>query len=231
MRVAIVTDIHGNRTAFEAVLADLREVSPDLVLHGGDLADGGSSPVEVVDRIRDLGWAGVTGNGEEALVTPETLDEFARGSKAPASLWDALREMMAWGRERLGEDRLRWLGALPRAHLGDGFALVHAAPSDPWRAPESGTFVELGRPVVVYGHIHRPSISVKGTVTVVNAGSVGLPYDGDPRASYAVLDHGSPSIRRVAYDVEREIQTLMTSGLPHAEWVARLLRSAAPQIP
>ena len=56
MRIAIVSDIHGNQTAFEAVLADLRQTSPDLILHGGDLADGGASPAEIVDRIRDLGW-------------------------------------------------------------------------------------------------------------------------------------------------------------------------------
>jgi protein phosphatase len=62
MRIAIVSDIHGNRTAFEAVLADLRQTSPDLILHGGDLADAGASPVEIVDRIRDLGWQGVVGN-------------------------------------------------------------------------------------------------------------------------------------------------------------------------
>ena len=62
VRIAIVSDIHGNRTAFEAVLADLRQTSPDLIFHGGDLADGGASPVEIVDQIRDLGWRGVVGN-------------------------------------------------------------------------------------------------------------------------------------------------------------------------
>jgi len=62
MRIAVVSDIHGNLTALEAVLADLEQTSPDLALHGGDLADGGSSPIEVVDRIRDLGWQGVMGN-------------------------------------------------------------------------------------------------------------------------------------------------------------------------
>ena len=56
MRIAVVSDIHGNRTAFEAVLADLQQTPPDLILHGGDLADGGSSPVEIVDRIRYLGY-------------------------------------------------------------------------------------------------------------------------------------------------------------------------------
>jgi predicted phosphodiesterase len=55
MRIAVVSDIHGNRTAFEAVLADLRQTSPDLILHGGDLPHGGSSPAEIVDQIRDLG--------------------------------------------------------------------------------------------------------------------------------------------------------------------------------
>ena len=58
VRVAVLSDIHGNLSAFEAVLADIREASPDLVLHGGDLCDGGSSPVEILDRVRELGWLG-----------------------------------------------------------------------------------------------------------------------------------------------------------------------------
>jgi len=86
MRIAIVLDIHGNRTAFDAVLLDLRDAAPDLVLHGGDLADGGSSPIEIVDRIRDLGWQGVLGNGEEALSTPGSLEEFVSKSAAPPPL-------------------------------------------------------------------------------------------------------------------------------------------------
>ena len=61
MRIAVVSDIHGNRTAFEAVVEDLRKTAPDLVLHGGDLAHGGSSPAEIVDRVRELGWRGVMG--------------------------------------------------------------------------------------------------------------------------------------------------------------------------
>ena len=77
MRIAVVSDIHGNRTAFEAVLADLRQSSPDLILHGGDLANGGANPAEVVDRIRDLGWQGVIGNTDEILPMPEVLTEFA----------------------------------------------------------------------------------------------------------------------------------------------------------
>jgi 3',5'-cyclic AMP phosphodiesterase CpdA len=80
MRIAVVSDIHGNLTALEAVIADVRQAAPDLVLHGGDLADGGSSPCAVVDRIRELGWRGVAGNGEEMLYDPASLASFAARS-------------------------------------------------------------------------------------------------------------------------------------------------------
>jgi predicted phosphodiesterase len=244
MRVAIVSDIHGNLTAFEAVLADLRLTAPDLILHGGDLADSGASPAEIVDRIRDLGWPGVLGNGEEALASPETLEAFAGQSKAPPSMWTAVREMMAATRTLLGEERLAWLGRLPRVHLEEALAVVHASPGDPWRAPGpeandaglSGTYAPLWRPIAVYGHIHRPFIrTVPGvdgaTMIVANAGSVSLPYDGDCRAAYLVIDDFVPSVRRVAYDVEREARILSASGIPHGEWVARMLRSGGPALP
>src|SRR5271165_7020688 len=113
MRIAIVSDIHGNGTAFEAVLADLRQTSPDLIFHGGDLADGGSSPVEIVDRIRDLGWQGVAGNTDEMLWRPASLTEFANQSPKLQPLWTAVEEMAAVTREALGEARLDWLRALP----------------------------------------------------------------------------------------------------------------------
>jgi predicted phosphodiesterase len=87
MRIAIVSDIHDNLTAFQAVLADLCETSPELVLHGGDLVSGGSSPAEVVDHVRDLGWRGVFGNTDEAIARPQVLEEFMRQSPPPRSLW------------------------------------------------------------------------------------------------------------------------------------------------
>jgi 3',5'-cyclic AMP phosphodiesterase CpdA len=108
MRIAILSDIHGNRTAFEAVLADLQQTSPDLILHGGDLADAGASPVEIVDRIRDLGWPGIVGNTDELIFRPESLEEVANQSSAPASLWMAIREMAATTRTMLGEERIGW---------------------------------------------------------------------------------------------------------------------------
>src|SRR5258706_15498954 len=106
MRIAILSDIHGNRTAFEAVLADLRQTSPDLVLHGGDLADGGASPTEIADRIRDLGWQGVVGNTDEMLFRPEALAEVASQTPKLQSPFAAIEEMAAATREVQGEERL-----------------------------------------------------------------------------------------------------------------------------
>jgi len=239
MRIAIVSDIHGNRTAFEAVLADLRQTSPDLILHGGDLADLGSSPVEIVDRIRDLGWPGVIGNTDEMLAMPDTLEQFAKQSPQLEALWGVLREMAAVSREVLGEERLAWLRGLPREHVHGPMALVHASPESRWRAPGpeaddgklESVYGVLGQPIVVYGHIHRPFIRSVSGMTVANSGSVGLSYDGDRRAAYLLLDESEPEIRRVEYDVEKELKALSTCGLPHADWIAKSLASASPQMP
>ena len=93
-------------------------------------------------------------------------------------------------------------------------------------------FGGLGKPVVVYGHIHRPFVrETEGGRRVINCGSVGLPYDGDTRASYLLLDGDAATIRRVEYDVERELRALEGCGLPHVGWTARMLRTAAAQMP
>ena|SRR5438270_12894780 len=144
MRIAILSDIHGNLTAFEAVLSDLRDVSPDLVLHAGDLADTGCGPTEIVDRIRELKWHGVMGNTDEMLVRPEALETFARASSAPPSLWDAVRESAAATRDALGEDRLEWLRDLPLTLREPDFAIVHATPENAWRTlPEHASQIEI----------------------------------------------------------------------------------------
>jgi len=244
MRIAILSDIHGNRTAFEAVLADLEQTSPDLILHGGDLADAGASPVEIVDRIRDLGWQGVVGNTDEMLFRPESLEEFASQSSAPPSLWTAIRQMAAATRTLLGEERIAWLRGLAGVQVQAPMALLHASPDSPWRAPApeatdaelESIYGPLGQPIAVYGHIHRPYIRSLPSPQVrerfvANTGSVSLSYDGDRRASYLLLDGTSPTIRRVEYDVERELKALSSSGLPHADWIAKSLHTGSPQMP
>ena len=244
MRIAILSDIHGNRTAFEAVLADLQQTSPDLILHGGDLADAGASPVEIVDRIRDLGWKGVVGNTDEMLFRPESLEEFASQSSAPPSLWTAIRQMAAATRAMLGEERVAWLRGLARIQIQDPMALVHGSPESPWRAPPpeateaelESVYRPLNQPIAVYAHIHRPYIrSIPSPQVrqrlVANTGSVSLSYDGDRRASYLLLDGPTPTIRRVGYYLEKELKALSCCGLPHADWIAKNLRASSPQMP
>src|SRR3954469_12857764 len=135
MRIAVVSDIHGNRTAFEAVLADLKQTAPDLIFHGGDLADGGSSPAEIVDGVRALGWPGIIGNTGEMLARPESLREFAKATPAMQPLLPIIDEMAAAAREKLGEERVAWLGTLPMSQEHDNVALVHARPESAWRGP------------------------------------------------------------------------------------------------
>ena len=243
MRIAVVADIHGNLTALEAVIADLRVTVPDVVLHAGDLADGGSSPVEVVDRIRALGWTGVMGNTDEMLVRAEALEGFAAQSKARAAMWNAIREIAAATRAVLGEERLEWMCGLPLSVVRPELelAVLHARPGDCWRAPAADAsdaeleaiYAPLGEPTVAYGHTHVPSIHrLSGRLrALINTGSVGLPYDGDPRASYLLLEDGEPEIRRVEYDVEKELRLLATSGLPGATWTAKMLRARGPTMP
>jgi putative phosphoesterase len=239
MRIAVVSDIHGNLTAFEAVLADLRQTAPDVILHGGDLADSGSSATEIVDRIRDLGWQGVVGNTDEMLFDPEKLKQFAQKLQGLESLFKVIEEMATAARAALGEQRLAWLRDLPRVQVGEGMALVHGKPDDPWRAPapEAGdedlesTYQSLGQPVAVYAHIHRSYVRRTTRMTVANTGSVSLSYDGDYRAAYLLLDNSSPVIRRVDYDLAKEVALLRQSGLPHADWIARTLSSGSFQMP
>lgn len=239
MRIAVVSDIHGNLTAFEAVLSDLRQTAPDLIFHGGDLAASGSSPREVVDRIRELGWPGVLGNTDEMLFSPDKLKLFAEQSPRFQPLFPVVEEMAAVTRAQLGEERLAWLRDLPLVQLMDGLALVHARPGDLWRAPLledtdeelESAYRPLGRPIAVYGHIHRSFVRRTLHMTVANSGSVSLSCDGDPRAAYLVVDESGISVRRVAYDLARELDLLRQSGLPHWDWIARTIQSGSVEMP
>jgi putative phosphoesterase len=239
MRTAIVSDIHGNLTALEAVLADLRLNSPDVILHGGDLAANGAHPADVVDRIRDLGWLGVRGNTDEMLWSPEDLTKLATKFPKLRRILAAFEEMIPWTRTSLGEDRIRWLQTLPYLQRQGAVAILHASPNDLWLAPLPGAsdlelqsvYGGLEVPIVVYGHIHRPYVRHLEGMTVANTGSVSLSYDGDPRASYLLLDGPNVTIRRVEYDLEREADALKHSGLPHAGWLCQILRAGLFQQP
>jgi putative phosphoesterase len=241
MRIAIVSDIHGNRRAFQAVLADLRQVAPDLIVHGGDLAAGGAHPAEIIDKIRSLGWPGVQGNTDEMLWAPNRLAEYAAANPKVAPVLARIQDTIPPTVVTLGEDRLRWLQSLSTQYTHENFALVHASPNDLWRAPMPnatdddlrGIYASLRTPIAVYAHIHQPFIRNLPGLTVANTGSVSQSYDGDTRAAYLVIDTGPdssimplpPSLttRRVRYDLEAEAADLLRCGLPHAQWMSHIL--------
>jgi predicted phosphodiesterase len=232
MRAAIVSDIHGNRRAFQAILADLRQVAPDLIVHGGDLASGGAHPAEIIDQIRSLGWPGVRGNTDEMLWSPQSLSKFsATAHPRLATILAMVQETIPPTVASIGQDRLRWLEGLPGRYSNEAISLVHASPGDLWRAPMPNasddelrsTYGSLDAPLVVYGHIHIPYIRRLPGLTVANTGSISQSYDGDTRASYLVIDGESVTNRRVEYDVQSEAEDLLRSGLPHASWMARIL--------
>ena len=227
MRIAIVSDVHGNLVALEAVLTDLQEQRPDLVVHGGDLVFNGPHPAECLDLIREQGWLGIVGNTDQALWTlPDTLSEntvriFGVIAAATTSM--------------LGRERIAWLKTLPLEWRdGDRVALVHAVPGDTWRIvqPEASdaemreVYGPLGATLAVYCHIHRPHVRNLGDFTLANSGSVGMPFDGDARSSYLLIEDGQPAIRRVAYDVERHIADVERSGYPTSRWLIERARTA-----
>jgi predicted phosphodiesterase len=233
VRVAVVSDVHGSLVPLDAVIAELEREGPDVVLHGGDLALSGPRPAEVVDRIRELGWPGVVGNTDELLWRPE---ERARQEGRAPRLRPLLRvvfeEHAPATRALLGAERIAWLRSLPAELRHDGLLLVHASPGDLWRAPMpdapegelAATYGGRGAEIAVYCHIHRPFVRRLPELVVANSGSVGMPFDGDPRASYLLVEDGVPEVRRVEYDLERELADLRDSGYPDAERLAEIRR-------
>jgi putative phosphoesterase len=236
MRIAILADIHGNLTALDAVLADLRQQKPDVIYHGGDLVFGGCNPSEVIDCIVQEGWQGVLGNTDEMLW--ETSARPALEADAPQlkPLFKVLFDSAGPATKKMiGPSRLAWLRALPTELRHENFALTHAGPGNLWRAPMDTaddaelekTYKQLNAALVVYCHIHKPFVRKIGKMTVCNTGSVGSPYDNDPRASYLMIENGQPGTRRVAYDVEKEIGRLLASDYPYKEWIAQIRRKGS----
>ena len=124
---------------------------------------------------------------------------------------------------------------LPVELRHENLVLTHAGPGNIWRAPMDtaddaeleSTYKVLNASIVVYCHIHRPFIRRIGEMPVCNSGSVGSPYDGDPRSSYLLIDDGTPAIRRVQYDVEKEAGRLLASDYPFKEWFAQMRRTGS----
>jgi putative phosphoesterase len=233
MRIAVVSDIHANLTALEAVIADLRKTGADVVVHGGDLMAGGPRPAEVIDRVREMNWPGVYGNTDEMLWKPHRVSETLNDPRLHRIRDLVLTHTVPTTLSAIGDERLAWLRALPRRWSEGGLSVVHAVPDDVWPiTPATASDEELQRvygvlqsSLVVYGHIHQPFIRRLSTFTVANSGAVSLSYDGDRRAAYALIDGEHREIRRVEYDVKEEIRLLLSTNDPFAESTAETLRS------
>jgi len=233
MRIAVVSDIDANLTALEAVIADLHRAGVDLVVQGGDLLSGGPRAADVIDRVRELKWPGIYGNTEEGCWAPHRLSETLQRPELHRIRDLFLSYTIPTTLEQIGEERLMWLKGLPLRWTSGDVAVVHAGPDDPWHfTPANAPDEELERiygvldaKVVVYGHIHQPFVRRLARFTVVNSGAVSLSFDGDPRASYALIDGDHVEIRRVAYDVDEEIQLLRNSDDPFAPSTIETLRT------
>jgi predicted phosphodiesterase len=236
MRLAILSDIHGNLTALDAVLADLRRQKPDLIFHGGDIPYGGCNPCEVIDCIMQEGWPGVLGNTDEVLWSDAQRPALESSAPKLKSLFHMIFDVVSPAtRAMIGPARLQWLQALPLELRHQDLLLMHAAPGNIWKSPLhnaedaelESTYGKLNASTIVYCHIHRPFIRTPGALTVCNSGSVGMPYDGDPRSSYLLITDGVPEIRRVEYDIEKEVGRLLASDYPQKEWLAEMRRKGA----
>ena len=235
MRLAVISDIHGNLPALEAVLADIATRDVDATYHLGDLVGYGPWPNEVIERIRGEGIAGVAGNYDTTVAHDHSGcgcqhdDPRHRGLSAESYRWTAAHTSAA---------NRRFLASLPfrldirpfGGHAGGPtLILVHGAATLNtvyWREDRTDRFctkmVGLLRArdgdAVFFGHTHKPWTRAFNGRTLVNTGSVGRPKDGDPRGSYALVEIGTGGIDvtfpRVAYDVERAVAGIAESGLP-----------------
>jgi len=195
--LALIYDVHGNLPALEAVLADARRQGAASYLVGGDVALFGPWPEATTTRLRELAPATwIRGNGERWTADPQSAPEPVRGAAAAA-------------REALGDALVTELAALPEsAAIAAGTRAWHGSPVSDVRsfAPEPGDdeaelLDGVAETRLVFGHTHLPFRRTSGAVELVNPGSVGMPFDGDHRAAYALLAPGGAIVhRRVAYD-------------------------------
>jgi putative phosphoesterase len=231
VRVAVLSDVHGNLVALDACLADLdAQGGADAVIAAGDLCLDGPKPKKVLQRLEQLGVQCLRGNTERYLADPngESFD----------GVEDA---QLAWTRRELGEEMLTRLRELPFAiRIGEDdnqLLVVHANPVTDdehlWPDADEATLVRMigdeHATAIAFGHLHLPYARVWRGKLLVNVASAGLPKDGDPRACYAILTEreGGWQVkhRRVPFDVKKVATQLADCGIPNSvELIATLRR-------
>ena len=234
MRIAIISDIHGNITALEAVLQDLGQQPPvDQLIITGDLCLNGPYPREALERVQSLDCPVIQGNTDLEIVTQAPH----KGEKK--------RTTVGWTREQIGPGGIEYLESLPISHRipnpqGSDILVVHANPLNledaifP-NASDSALELLLGGldshvGLLAFGHLHIAYTRRWRHLLLVDVGSCGLPRDEDHRAAYAILDwqdnDWQAEIRRVPYDVQEVVKQLKTCGIPNAEKRIKVLLDA-----
>ncbi len=208
MRVAALCDVHGNLPALEAVLAEVASLDVDRIVCGGDVV-AGPFPRECLARLRELGAAFVRGNADR------------ESPRAPAGTWE-------WISSNLDADALEFLAGLPQTVSLGGVLYCHGSPRDDdeiltrvssderFRAALEGVDERL----VVGGHTHVQFERVIDGIRFVNAGSVGIPYEGKRGAFWALLDGDEVDLRHTPYAVDAAAAAIRTSGYPGADEIA-----------
>jgi diadenosine tetraphosphatase ApaH/serine/threonine PP2A family protein phosphatase len=231
MRIAVISDIHANLHALEAVLADIDRDPVDEIWCLGDVVGYGPKPNECCDLIRDRATVSLCGNHDLAALGVLGVREFS-GDAAAAARWTS---------GVLGDEQRSWLGSLAPLAQRDGAELFHASPRDPvWEYVLSEEVALLAleatsAPLVLVGHTHVAlalaggggriqgglapggiDVELEGHRFIVNPGSTGQPRDGDPRAAWLLVDTGSrrASFRRVPYGIELTQKEMRAEGLP-----------------
>ena len=241
-RIAALSDVHGNLAALEAVLADVAREKPDRIVVAGDLVLNGPEPAAVVDALRDAAAAGtavIAGNTDVAVAD---FDYAAAFPWMTDGVPDAIAAAAEWAHDELGDERVEWLRALPSERrlrsADDTLVLVcHASPGSQTAGLDqnldpSVTIERLARTdarVIVCGHTHLPEIRDLGFKVIVNTGSAGYVFDGDPTASWALIDVDEgdvrAEIRRTEFDTLAVANAISARGLAGDVYRAATVRT------
>jgi predicted phosphodiesterase len=241
-RIAALSDVHGNAVALEAVLADIAREKPDVLMVAGDLVLNGPEPALVIDVLRDLADDGALIIGGNTDIAVADFDYAAAFPWMTDGVPDAIVDAAEWAHDAIGDDRLDWLRRLPaeRRWRTDDDTLVmvcHASPGSQTAGFDqhldpSVTIERVARTdarVIVCGHTHQPEVRDLGWKVIVNDGSAGYVFDGDPTASWALIDIAdgevSAQIRRTTFDTLAVANAISARGLAGDVYRAATVRT------
>ncbi len=241
-RMAILSDVHGNAVALDAVRKAIRSARPDVVAIAGDLVLNGPDPATVVDTLREMETDGamvISGNTDIAVAD---FDYAAAFPWMVDGVPEAFRAAAEWAHDALGDERVAWLRRLPaerRVHADDGTMVLvcHASPGSQTSGFDqvldaTVTIERAARTdarVIACGHTHMPEVRDLGWKIIVNDGSAGYVFDGDPTASWALLDivdgEVTTEIKRTEFDTLTVANAISARGLPGDVYRAATVRT------